>query len=96
MAGYYYRRKYGSLGYFSTTGTTDPLLYHSPSRRQRIRSPDSNGWIGRSSTIYRQNVKLALQYTFYDRFNGSSTNYDVSAENASGNNTLFVLGWVAF
>jgi hypothetical protein len=95
---YYYGRKYGgSLGYFSTTGTTDPLLYPaSPVVGSASGSPDSNGWIAELDYLPWQNVKLALQYTFYDRFNGSSTNYDGFGRNASGNNTLFVLGWVAF
>jgi hypothetical protein len=42
------------------------------------------------------NLRLALQYTGYTRFNGGSTNYDGFGRNASNNNTLYLLGWVAF
>jgi hypothetical protein len=59
-------------------------------------SPDSKGWTAELDFLPWQNVKLALQYTLYNRFNGGTTNYDGSGRNASDNNTLFLLGWVAF
>ena len=43
-----------------------------------------------------QNVRLMLQYTAYNKFNGASTNYDGNGRNASDNNTLFFNVWVAF
>ncbi len=43
-----------------------------------------------------QNVKLLAQYVAYKKFNGDTTNYDGSGRNASDNNTLYLLGWLAF
>jgi hypothetical protein len=59
-------------------------------------SPDSKGWTVELDFLPWQNVKLALQYTLYSRFNGGTTDYDGSGRNASDNNTLFLLGWIAF
>ncbi len=95
---YYYRRRYGaSLGYFSTTGSSDPLLYTAaPVTGSAAGNPDSRGWIGELDFLPWQNVKLALQYTFYNKFNGASTNYDGFGRSAGDNNTLYALGWLAF
>jgi hypothetical protein len=41
-------------------------------------------------------VKIVLQYTAYQKFNGASTNYDGNGRNANDNNTTYLLGWVAF
>jgi hypothetical protein len=35
------------------------------------------------------NLRLGLQYTIYDKFNGASTNFDGSGRNAYNNNTFF-------
>jgi hypothetical protein len=59
-------------------------------------SPNSNGWIGELDYLPWQNVKLALQYTHYQKFNGASSNYDGSGRDASDNNTLYVLAWLNF
>ena len=95
---YYYQRKYvASLGYFSTTGTTDPLLYPADSVYGSANgSPDSNGWTGELDYVPWENVKIALQYTAYNEFNGGSTNYDGSGRNASDNNTTYLLAWFNF
>ena len=42
------------------------------------------------------NLRLALQYTGYFDFNGNVSNYDGFYRNAVGNNTLYLLGWIAF
>ncbi len=96
---YYYQRKYGgAVGYFSTTGTTDPLLYPSGTAvfGSANGSPDSKGWIAELNYIPWQNVKVALQYTAYNRFNGAKTDYDGAGRNASDNNTTYLLGWINF
>ena len=96
---YYYRRKYGgSLGYFSTTGTSDSLLYPQGSAviGSANGSADSKGWIAELNYIPWQNVKIALQYTAYNRFNGGGNNYDGLGRNASDNNTVYLLGWLNF
>ena len=95
---YYLRRTYGvALGYFSTTGSSDAIRY-APASVTGFgnNSPDSNGWIGELNYLPWQNVKLALQYIAYQKFNGASSNYDGSGRNASDNNTLYLLGWFNF
>ena len=96
---YYYKRKYGgSLGYFSTTGTSDALLYPQGAAvfGSASGSPDSKGWIAELDYIPWQNVKIALQYTAYKRFNGDRDNYDGLGRNAADNNTVYLLGWINF
>ena len=96
---YYYQRRYGgSLGYFLTTGTTDALLYPQGTAvfGSANGSPNSKGWIAELNYIPWQNVKVALQYTAYNRFNGGGDNYDGLGRNASDNNTIYLLGWINF
>ena len=42
------------------------------------------------------NAKLAVQYTHYLHFDGSSSNYNGEGRNASDNDTLYVELWLAF
>ncbi|HEY6864780.1 MAG TPA: cytochrome C, partial [Burkholderiales bacterium] len=97
-ASYYYRRNYGgALGYFSTTGSADATLRGMAAVTGFANgSPNSNGWIGELDWVPYQNVKVALQYIAYDKFNGAKTDYDGSGRNAKDNNTLYLLGWLAF
>ena len=41
------------------------------------------------------NLRLALQYTAYEKFNGARGNYDDGGRNASDNNTIFAWAWLA-
>ena len=59
-------------------------------------SPDTRGWIGELDYVPWLNVKVAAQYTWYNKFNGSSNNYDGLGRNASANNTLYLLLWFAY
>jgi hypothetical protein len=95
---YYYRRTYGgALGYFSTTGSADATLRGVAAVTGFANgSPNSNGWIAEATWVPYQNVKVLLQYIAYQKFNGESTNYDGNGRNASDNNTLYLLGWLAF
>ena len=98
---YYYQRTYGAaLGVFSTTGSTDAVRYAgdpaTPWLGSASGSPDSRGWIAELDYVPWQNVKILAQYTAYSKFNGASSNYDGSGRNASDNNTLYLLGWLAF
>lgn len=98
-ATYFYHRRYGgSLGYFSTSGSADDLLYaQGPAVTGFANSkPDSNGWSAELDWVPYQNTKFALQYTAYNKFNGGGDNYDGLGRNASDNNTLYVLGWINF
>ena len=98
---YYYRSHLGdiggSIGYFSTTGTTDPLLYSSsPVDGSRTGSPDSNGFILEADYRPWEKIKISLQYIIYNKFNGAHSNYDGFGRNASDNNTLYALVWLMF
>ena len=81
--------------YFNTWGSSDPILYGGLASGF---SPNSNGWIAELAYIpfiSSQapgwpwfNVRLGLQYTWYNKFDGTSVG-------ASANNTLFVYAWLA-
>ncbi len=95
---YYFRRTYGAaFGVFSTTGTADALLYQpNPVDGFAANSPNSSGWRGELDYVPWQNVKVALQYVNYRKFNGAAANYDGAGRNAGDNNTVYLLGWLAF
>jgi len=89
---YYYNQKYGvSLGSFTTAGTADATKYGTFNA-----SPNSRGEIAEIDYLPLQNIKLALQYTKYDKFDGASKNYDGAGRNASDNNNLYFLAWFMF
>jgi hypothetical protein len=93
---YYFDRKYGATAaYFSTTGSADAGLYGTDADGN-ARSPNSNGYILELDYLPIQNVRLMLQYTAYNKFDGAKNNYDGSGRNANDNNTLFLNVWVAF
>jgi hypothetical protein len=106
-ATYYYRRKIGgTLGYFSTTGSTDAGLYPAavtlPSGANpgvitsASGSPDTRGWIAELNYLPWLNVKVSAQYVAYNKFNGGNSNYDGVGRNASDNNTAYLLLWFAY
>ena len=100
-ATYYYRSDVGdiggSVGYFSTTGDQDRLLYApDPVDGSRNGKPDSKGFIVEADYLFREKYKLALQYTIYDEFNGSGNDYDGFGRDASDNNTFYALIWLMF
>jgi hypothetical protein len=99
LAGEYsFQRKIGgSLAYFSTTGSTDNLLYGvAPVVGSLANSPNSRGYITEINYLPWLNVRLQLQYVGYQKFNGSRSNYDGSGRNASDNNTFYGLIWMAY
>jgi hypothetical protein len=94
---YLYDKTYGfDAGYFLVNGRRDFALYsNSPNG-----SPESDGEIlelvwepinknGGPAFWPRSNVKFSLQYTIYNRFNGTHAH-------ASGNNTLYLESWIDF
>jgi hypothetical protein len=98
---YYYRRKYGiTAGHFATTGSVDSGLYGTGATPGVVTSangsPDTQGWMAELNYVPWLNVKLSLQYTAFDKFNGGSTNYDGFGRNASDNNTTYALLWFAY
>ena len=95
---YYFQRKYGAaLGAFSTSGSSDTVLYpEEPVSGFAAGSPKSRGWTGELNYVPWQNVRLVMQYVRYQKFNGGGANYDESGRSASDNSTLYVLCWLAF
>jgi hypothetical protein len=95
---YYYERKIGGLiGYFSTTGSSDALLYTpAPLTGSANGSPDNSGYILEVNYLPWLNTKLQAQYVGYEKFNGQKTDYDGSGRNASDNNTMYLLVWLNF
>ena len=100
---YNYESTYGvTVGRFSIRGNPDSLLYAGPSAR-----PDSSGFVtqfdytpfgkeGAPSDHPELNIRLFVQVTTYDRFDGARTNYDGAGRNASDNNTVFTGLWLAY
>jgi hypothetical protein len=87
----------GSLGYFSTTGRKDTVLYSpGPVNGSRTGSPNSNGFILELDYLPWHKAKVSLQYTLYHKFNGSHSNYDGFGRDAFDNNTLYFLLWFMF
>lgn len=95
---YYYQRRYGGgLQYFSIYGDADPLLYAAvPITGSANGSPGTRGWVAELNYLPLQNIKLALRFTAYDKFNGARSNYDGAGRNASANNNIFLLGSFLF
>lgn len=95
---YIYGAKYGaSLAYFNLSGTTNSALYD-PTRVYGNLSgnPAIRGFTSEIFWTPVQYLRVGLQYTVYDKFNGASHNYDGAGRNASDNNTLFLYLWGAY
>jgi hypothetical protein len=89
--------------YFNTWGSADTVLYAG----NRTFKPDSDSFMAEiaympfgktnASAIWPWfNAKIGLQYVWYDKFNGASTNFDNMGTNAQDNNTLYAYVWAAF
>ncbi len=94
-ASYFYDQTYGvTAGLFDVRGNTNISLWDTPNGK-----PDSNGYVlqvdwtpfGKSDSWLAPNInlRLGLQYTYYNKFDGSS-------QNASDNNSLSAFAWTAF
>jgi len=87
----------GTLGWFDTGGTADPLLYaQSAVTGSANGNPRGAGYITNFSYWPIQNLQLGVHYTGYTRFNGAITNYDGAGRNASGNNAVYLLARFIF
>lgn len=93
-ASYYYDQTWGITGgYFATNGSSDFTLYSTSG------SPDSAGYIlqadwtpfGKEASWGEPwaNVRLGLQYTMYNKFDGTS-------DHAGDNDTTYLFAWFAF
>ncbi len=90
-------------GYFNTWGSSDTILYGGNSTF----SPNSDGFMAEvaympfgktnAPSIWPWfNAKIGLQYVWYNKFNGASTNFDGMGTNARDNNALYAYFWAAF
>lgn len=99
-ATYYYDQKIGAtVGYFSTTGSSDALLYPSGTAVSGFDAsgvPDSEGWVFEVNYVPWYNTKFSVQYTAYSKFNGGTSGYDGFGRNASDNNTLMAMAWLTY
>ncbi len=101
---YLFDKTYGfTAQYFALDGSTDELLYAA----SRTGSPKSDGVVLQANYLPfnkaggpafwpRSNVKLSLQYTIYNHFDGSTSDYDGAGRNARDNNTLYLEAWLVF
>lgn len=93
---YLYDRKYGAtLAYFNTTGSNDPIVFDSGAGNP-VTKPDTRGYVIELDFNPRTNIRLALQYTGYTKWDGSSSNIDSNGRSPHDNNTLFLNTWFAF
>ena len=99
-----------SLGYLRNTGSADPLLYASNTTFK----PNSEAFtaeldyvpFGKTNDKYSSwtNLRFALQYTGYTKFDGGYSNYTSDylgdgsniSRSPQHNNTLFLNGWLMF
>jgi hypothetical protein len=89
---YYYKRMLGGqLTLGSVTGTTDAALYAASTTG----SPDSRWATVEVDYLPFLNTKVMLQYTAYQKFNGSSGVYD-GVRKAADNNALMLGLWTSF
>jgi hypothetical protein len=95
---YIWQAKYGtSLAFFNQTGTKDSALYDPTRVGGNISaSPAVRGWTYEVFWTPIQYLRLGVQYTVYDKYNGASHNYDGFGRNASDNNSLFFYVWGAY
>jgi hypothetical protein len=89
---YYYKRTLGGqLTLGSVTGTTDAALYAA----NTTGSPDSRWATVELDYLPFLNTKLLVQYTLYQKFNGSTGVYD-GARKPGDNNALMLGLWTSF
>ena len=82
---------------FLISGTSDATLYGPGAVSGSANgSPNSSGLLGELDYNAWENVRLAVQYTAYFKFNGGTSNYDGAGRNASDNNTLYFNVWLMF
>ncbi|MFZ0392267.1 MAG: hypothetical protein WCF17_15230 [Terracidiphilus sp.] len=87
----------GTLGWFLTDGTNDPLLYAPAAVSGSANGGARSEGISANVSYWPyQNIDLAVQYTDYTRFNGGATNYDGAGRDASDNNTVYLLARFVF
>ncbi len=97
-ASYYFQSQYGiNVGYFDTRGNADANLYAADEVTGSFTgSPNTSGYIVELNYLPKRDIRLVLQYTGYNKFNGATSNYDGFGRDASDNNSLYALLWMMF
>ncbi len=86
-----------SLGYFTTSGDADTLLYAPTSvTGSATGKPNSSGLTAEVQFMPWLNTRFSLQYVAYQKFNGGTSDYDGAGRSASDNNTIYLLAWFMF
>jgi len=84
-------------GFITLSGDADTGLYApDPVFGSLSGSPNSTGIIAELSAMPWLNTRIGLQYVWWTKFNGGTTDYDGSGRNAKDNNTLYGYVWLAF
>ena len=98
VGNYYLYNQIGfSVGYFSTTGDGDLILYPTGAvSGSSTGSPNTSGFIGEFNYLPWYNTKFSVQYVAFNKFNGANDNYDGNGRHASDNNSVYLLAWIAF
>ena len=86
------------MGRFSVHGSADSGLYGTGEAvtGSGTGSPDSAGTIMEFNYLPRRDIRLMLQFTHYNKFNGARLNYDGFGRKASDNDTVYLVGWFMF
>ncbi|RZI40063.1 hypothetical protein EGT07_25805 [Herbaspirillum sp. HC18] len=96
---YFFRKMYGaSLGLIDIRGDTDRLQYDTmmPVTGSVLGSPNTRAFQYEISYLPIQHLRLGMQYTAYQKFNGAKSNYDGFGRNARDNNTLYLWAWLLY
>lgn len=96
---YYFMTRYGvSLGYQRLGADADMALYATgdPVTGSAGGRPDNSAAVIEFNWLPWRDKRITLQYTAYQKFNGTRINYDGFGRNAGDNNTLFLLAWFVF
>ncbi len=87
----YFKKGLGTtVGYFNTSGSEDDAIGSYNNK------PNSSGLLFQLEYLPWYNTKFILQYVAYNKFDGSSNNYDALGRNAANNNTLYLMAWLNF
>ena len=87
-----------NLSRFSIHGTADAGLYDSGKAITGSGNgrPDSAGYILELNYLPRRDIRLVLQFTGYDKFNGARNKTTGSAAMPRTTTPLYLLGWFMF
>lgn len=89
---YVYQARYGaSLALTDLRGSADSTAYAASVNNQ----PNTRYWTPEIFWMPKENLRIGLQYNYFRKYLGASTNYDGNGRNASNNNTAYLYMWFA-